>query len=66
MSGQQKVTSPRIRRTRNVSIADAKKLTDEQADFLAHNKTVIVEKAVRQGDPRIEIVKEAEEWGPIW
>jgi nucleotide-binding universal stress UspA family protein len=43
--------------------AEAKKLADEQADIVGRNKAVKVETAVRQGDPRVEIVDEAEAWG---
>ena len=43
--------------------AEAKKLTDEQADVIGRNKAVTVETTVRQGDPRVEIVDEAERWG---
>jgi len=43
--------------------AEAKKLTDEQADVIGRNKAVTVDTTVRQGDPRVEIVDEAERWG---
>jgi nucleotide-binding universal stress UspA family protein len=43
-------------------IGEAKRLTGDLADVLGRNKAVTVETAVRQGDPRVEIVGEAEDW----